>query len=174
MLHDVGKMGIPDSILTKRGPLESSEMDVIRRHPAIGADIIGDHDLQLIQLARTIALGHHERWDGGGQPLGLKADAIPMICRIVAIADVFDALTGKRPCKEPWEADEAMDCLVDPAGKPFDADLVSLFAERLPEVSDILRLSNGAACALRQHRQPAELIAYGSAVSVSLAGDRRS
>jgi putative two-component system response regulator len=133
-MHDVGKIGIPDHILQKPGPLTPSEWAVMRRHPRIGADIIGEHPSALLQLARVIALGHHEKWDGTGYPEGLAGEAIPQAARIVALADVFDALTTVRPYKLAWSVDEAVAMLTKESGRHFDPQLVPLFLQQLPEV----------------------------------------
>ncbi|TXT37530.1 MAG: response regulator receiver [Comamonadaceae bacterium] len=95
-MHDIGKIGIPDSVLLKPGKLDASEWALMKQHPLMGADIIGMHDDELLRTARQIALTHHERWDGSGYPGGLKGEAIPLMGRVVAVADVFDALTNLR------------------------------------------------------------------------------
>jgi putative two-component system response regulator len=96
-MHDIGKIGIPDHILLKPGKLDAEEWKLMKQHPQMGADIIGSHDDELLQTAGIIALSHHERWDGSGYPYGLRGEAIPLAGRIVAIADVFDALLSARP-----------------------------------------------------------------------------
>ena len=126
-MHDVGKIGIPDAILLKPGPLNDSEWQVMRQHPAIGAEIFGEHDDGLLHLARTIALTHHEKWDGSGYPLGLRGTDIPLASRLVAIADVFDALTSVRPYKRAWSVDEALAHIAAQSGRHFDPDLVPVF-----------------------------------------------
>ncbi len=133
-MHDVGKIGIPDHILQKPGPLTPEEWAVMRQHPQIGADIIGEHHAPLLQQARVIALGHHEKWDGSGYPAGLAGEAIPQAARIVALADVFDALTTVRPYKRAWSVDEAVALLQKEAGHHFDPQLVPLFLAQLPEM----------------------------------------
>jgi putative two-component system response regulator len=136
-MHDVGKIGIPDAVLRKPGPLDAAEWDTMRRHPEIGAEIMGEHPSGVLQLAREIALAHHEKWDGSGYPRGLAGEAIPLSARIVAIADVFDALTTRRPYKEPWPVQEAMNHIAAQAGKHFDPALVALFAPLLPQLLEI-------------------------------------
>ena len=136
-MHDVGKIGIPDAVLRKPGPLDADEWATMRRHPEIGAEIIGEHPSGVLQLAREIALAHHEKWDGSGYPNGLAGEAIPLSARIVAIADVFDALTTRRPYKEPWPVQEAMNHIAAQAGKHFDPALVALFAPLLPQLLEI-------------------------------------
>ena len=136
-MHDVGKIGIPDAVLRKPGPLDADEWATMRRHPEIGAEIIGEHPSGVLQLAREIALAHHEKWDGSGYPRGLAGEAIPLSARIVAIADVFDALTTRRPYKEPWPVQEAMNHIAAQAGKHFDPALVALFAPLLPQLLEV-------------------------------------
>jgi putative two-component system response regulator len=133
-MHDVGKIGIPDAILQKPGRLEEDEWAVMRQHPEIGARIIGEHDSPLLTLARSIALTHHERWDGTGYPNGLRGEEIPVEGRIVAIADVFDALTSVRPYKPAWSVEDAVELLRREKGSQFDPELVELFLGCLPEI----------------------------------------
>jgi putative two-component system response regulator len=137
-MHDVGKIGIPDRILQKPGPLDAAEWDVMRRHPVIGAEIIGEHAHGgMLAMARDVALTHHEKWDGSGYPHGLAGEKIPFVGRIVAIADVFDALTTVRPYKQAWALERAVDHLEQQKGRHFDAALVDLFLGRLPEICEI-------------------------------------
>lgn len=133
-MHDVGKIGIPDAILQKNGKLDDAEWQVMRSHAQIGADIIGEHPSGLLQMARSIALTHHEKWDGTGYPNGLKGEDVPLTGRIVAIADVFDALTSVRPYKAAWSVEEALELLRRESGKHFDPQLVELFLGCMPEV----------------------------------------
>ena len=133
-MHDVGKIGIPDRILQKAGPLDADEWEVMRSHATIGAEIIGEHGSGMLQLAHQIALTHHEKYDGSGYPNGLAGDAIPLTGRIVAIADVFDALTSVRPYKRAWSEQEAVDHIVQQKGKHFDPALVDLFVAQLPAI----------------------------------------
>ena len=133
-MHDVGKIGIPDNILLKPGSLDAEERDIMRRHAKMGAEIVGDHDDEVLSLARIMALYHHEKWDGSGYPYGLKGEAIPLEARIVAICDVFDALTSKRPYKDPWTIDDAMAFLHTHAGTHFDPGLVPVFHSILSEI----------------------------------------
>jgi len=132
-LHDVGKIGIPDHILMSPGPLSSSEWQVMRKHPRIGASIIGKHRSDLMQAARSVALTHHEWWNGEGYPAGIKGKEIPLEGRIVAIADVFDALTTQRPYKQAWPVEKAVTYLRERAGTQFDPLLVSTFIEALED-----------------------------------------
>ncbi|MGY4485767.1 putative two-component system response regulator [Bradyrhizobium sp. LM3.2] len=129
-LHDVGKVAIPDNILLKPGKLTDQEMAVIRTHATIGEKILADSSCELIQLGAQIAAGHHERWDGAGYPNGLRADEIPVAARVVAVADVFDALTTRRPYKEPMPLDVARNYLVENQGRQFDPACVGAFLSR--------------------------------------------
>ncbi|MGC4061830.1 MAG: two-component system response regulator [Aquabacterium sp.] len=139
-MHDVGKIGIPDEILLKPGPLDAEERKIVRQHPQIGADIIGRHDNELLATARTIALTHHERWDGGGYPQGLKGEQIPLFGRIVAIADVFDALMNRRPYKEAMSASQALAVMAEERGGAFDPMLLDCFFQQQFEVLRIMDL----------------------------------
>lgn len=136
-MHDVGKIGIPDAILRKPGKLDAQEWDVMRSHPDIGAKIIGEHPGGLLQLAHSIALSHHEKWDGSGYPRGLAGEAIPIEARIVALADVFDALTARRPYKEPWSLQDTLAHIQAQAGQHFDPALVPLFVALVPQLLEI-------------------------------------
>jgi putative two-component system response regulator len=136
-MHDVGKIGIPDRILQKPGPLDPDEWKIMQGHATIGAEIIGEHDGGMLALARNIALTHHEKWDGSGYPKGLAGEAIPLEGRICAIADVFDALTSVRPYKKAWTEDAAVEFLVQQKGKHFDPMLVELFIAQLPAIRAI-------------------------------------
>lgn len=133
-MHDVGKIGIPDAVLLKPGPLSEAEWEVMRRHPEMGASIIGDHPSRLLQMARRVALHHHERWDGTGYPHRLAGADIPLEARITAVADVFDALTSLRPYKLPWEVPQALALLREQAGLAFDPQLIPLFEQELPRI----------------------------------------
>lgn len=136
-MHDVGKIGIADAILLKKGPLDDEEWAQMRRHPEMGAAIIGEHASRLLQMARRVALGHHEKWDGSGYPSGLQGRDIPLEARIVTIVDVFDALTSERPYKKAWPVEDAVNWLRDHAGSQFDPDLVERFIACLPQVLEI-------------------------------------
>jgi putative two-component system response regulator len=133
-MHDVGKIGIPDRILQKPGPLDPDEWAVMQSHAAIGAEIIGKHPAGMLALASSIALTHHEKWDGSGYPNRLAGEAIPLAGRIVAIADVFDALTSVRPYKEAWTVEAAVELLEQQKGRHFDARLVDLFLGQMPAI----------------------------------------
>ena len=136
-LHDIGKIGIPDRILLKPTSLTPDEWRVMRMHPGIGAGIIGKHDAPVLKIARRISLTHHEKWDGTGYPRGLKGEEIPLVGRIVALADVFDALTSERPFKPGWPIDNATAYVREQSGKHFDPRLAGLFLELMPEVLKI-------------------------------------
>lgn len=136
-MHDIGKIGIPDSILLKPGKLDDQEWQLMRKHPEFGAHIIGEHESELLIMAREIALAHHEKWDGSGYPHGLKGEEIPLSARIIAIADVFDALTTERPYKKAWSVKEAVALIDEESGKHFDPSLVAIFHEVMPEILDI-------------------------------------
>jgi putative two-component system response regulator len=136
-MHDVGKIGIPDRVLLKPGPLDPDEWKIMQGHAQIGADIIGQHEHGVLALARNIALTHHEKWDGSGYPNGLAGDSIPLEGRICAIADVFDALTSVRPYKKAWTEQEALNFLVEQKGRHFDPVLVDLFLTQMPAIRAI-------------------------------------
>lgn len=133
-LHDIGKIGIPDHILLKNGKLTDAEWDKMREHAEMGADLLSDHNSLLIQLAASIALSHHEHWDGSGYPSQLKADSIPIEGRITAISDVFDALTSERPYKKAWSIEEAIEYIKNKTGTQFDPRLVELFIENISKI----------------------------------------
>jgi putative two-component system response regulator len=126
-LHDIGKLGIPDQILLKPGGLTDDEQAVMKTHTTIGAHILGESEYPVLVMAREIALTHHERWDGAGYPAGLRASAIPIAGRIVAVADVFDAITHERPYKQALPADYAISEITRASGAQFDADVVDAF-----------------------------------------------
>ncbi|HIC45635.1 MAG TPA: two-component system response regulator [Methylophaga aminisulfidivorans] len=133
-MHDIGKIGIADKILLKPGKLTSEEFSEMKTHTLIGAEILANSKSRLIQLAHTVALTHHEKWDGTGYPNGLKGDEIPLAGRIVAIADIFDALTSARPYKEAWPVEEAIEFINEQSGKHIDPALPPILIEHLPEI----------------------------------------
>ncbi|HEY1180684.1 MAG TPA: HD domain-containing phosphohydrolase, partial [Rhodocyclaceae bacterium] len=133
-MHDVGKIGTPDAVLLKPGKLEPDERAIMELHVEMGAEILGEHSSPLLQLARRIALFHHEKFDGSGYPHKLAGEDIPIEARIIAIADVFDALTSERPYKREWPVEEAVALLRRESGKHFDPELVELFIAQLPAV----------------------------------------
>lgn len=133
-MHDVGKIGIPDAILTKPGKLSPDEWVTMRRHCEYGASIIGDYPHPLFQASRTIALTHHEKWNGQGYPNGLAGEDIPLSGRIVALADVFDALTSVRPYKDAWTVEDALEWIKTQREQHFDPELVDVFFSILPDI----------------------------------------
>ena len=136
-MHDIGKIGIPDHILLKPGKLDAREWEIMKTHAHIGADILAGEDSDLMTLAHDIALMHHEKWDGSGYPQGLKQDEIALQGRIVALADVFDALTSERPYKHAWPVDEAVTYIREQSGRHFDPVLVEFFMDALPGIIEI-------------------------------------
>lgn len=138
-LHDVGKIGIPDSILMKPGPLTSEEFEIMRTHTVIGGRILSGSRFPLLQMAREVALHHHDRWDGTGYTTGLQGANIPLVGRIVAVADVFDSLTHERPYKPASPVPEAVDLICEDRGAHFDPQVVDAFLE-LVEAGEVERL----------------------------------
>ena len=138
-MHDVGKLGIPDHILLKPGRLTPDELARMRMHTTIGHDILKDSASRVVQLGASIALSHHEKFDGSGYPYGLAGDQIPIEGRIVAVADVFDAITSERPYKKAWPLSEALDLLRSGRGSHFDPACVDVFFASLDAVQQILR-----------------------------------
>ena len=136
-MHDIGKIAVPDSILLKQGPLTPEERVLISRHAERGYEILKESSSDLIRLAADIAVSHHERWDGGGYPNGLARTDIPLAGRIVAVADVFDALTSDRPYKKAWPVKTARQYLVENAGTQFDPACVDAFLASWPKVLSI-------------------------------------
>lgn len=136
-MHDIGKIGIPDRILLKPGKLDADEWTVMQTHAAIGADLLDGNTAELFVMARDIALTHHEKWDGSGYPRGLAGTAIPLVGRIVAIADVFDALTSARPYKKPWSIEAALAFMREQSGRHFDPTLVEHFLAAIGEIAPI-------------------------------------
>lgn len=130
-LHDIGKVAVPDAVLLKPGPLSPAEFEIIKTHAAVGAHILRGGPSPLLRLAEQIAYTHHERWDGSGYPSGLRGEAIPLAGRLVAIVDVFDALTSERPYKAAWSVDRAVDRMRADRGRHFDPDLLDLFLEQV-------------------------------------------
>lgn len=145
-LHDIGKIAIPDAILMKNGPLNDEETAVMRRHPRIGHELLSGSQNRFIQTGAVIALRHHERYDGSGYPDGLIGEEIPLEARIVAVADVFDALISPRPYKKAWDVDKALAYLYSQRGRHFDARCVDAMISCRERVEDICeRFSRGSA-----------------------------
>lgn len=136
-MHDIGKIGIADSIMLKPGKLTDEEFVIMKTHPQIGAEILGETDSELLCLAKVVSLTHHEKWDGTGYPYQLKGEEIPIEGRIVALADVFDALTSKRPYKEAWTVEKTMDYIRSQSGKHFDPELVIVIENELDKILHI-------------------------------------
>ena len=136
-MHDIGKIGIPDKILLKPGKLDKNEWDIMKKHPEYGANIIGDHSSDILKMSKEIALSHHEKWDGSGYPYGLKGVNIPLSGRIIAVADVFDALTTVRPYKKAWAVEESVKHINEASGQHFDPELVFIFNQVMPEILKI-------------------------------------
>ena len=126
-LHDIGKIAIPDSILLKPDKLTAEEREIIKSHTLIGARILAGSQSELLRVASEIALTHHERWDGNGYPNGLAGAAIPLVGRLVAVADVFDALAHQRPYKHAWPINEAAAEISSQSGRQFDPAVVEVF-----------------------------------------------
>jgi putative two-component system response regulator len=145
-LHDIGKIGIADAILSKPGKLTPAETTAMRTHVTIGARILEQGSSELVRAAELIAQSHHERWDGKGYPNGLSGEAIPLEGRIVALADVFDALCSERPYKKAWPIDKAYDEIVGLAGSHFDPAVVKAFQAKWPAIVDVM-LGDPAAAA---------------------------
>jgi len=135
-MHDIGKIGIPDAILLKDAPLNEREFEVMKTHTRIGYEILKDSPSRRILLGAAIALNHHERYDGLGYPQGLQGDTTPLPARIVAVCDVYDALTSARPYKGPWPASEAINYIRKRSGSQFDPACVEAFLGRLQEVAE--------------------------------------
>jgi putative two-component system response regulator len=160
-LHDIGKIGIPDSVLLKPDRLDAEELAIIRTHTVIGANILAGSRYPLLQLAEEIALCHHERWDGGGYPRGLAADAIPLSGRIVAVADVFDSLSHERPYKRAWTKAETLAEISAQAGSQFDAAVVDALL-RITGMGRVRRTAasrNGATATAAAAGSPATQVA---------------
>lgn len=136
-MHDVGKIGVPDRVLKKPGRLTDEEWQEMRRHPEIGAAILDGSDSPVLQMAADVALYHHERFDGRGYPQGLAGDAIPLSARIVAVADVFDALTSDRCYRRALPEEEAIGMIREGAGGHFDPEIVAAFLRVSAEILEL-------------------------------------
>lgn len=136
-MHDIGKIGIPDSILLKPAKFAGPEWEIMKTHPIIGAKLLDGDDSELMRMAKDIALYHHEKWDGSGYPYGLKGEAIPISARIASVADVFDALTSSRPYKPAWSIEKALEYISSNSESHFDPFVVDAFMNELPKVLSI-------------------------------------
>lgn len=163
-MHDVGKIGIPDSILLKNGPLTQPEFEVMKGHTLIGAKILDGSEAPVLRLACTIALSHHERWDGKGYPSGLSATDIPLPGRIVGLIDAFDAMTSDRPYRSALSIAYACEIIRKETAKQFDPNLVTVFLSNLDAFLEMREL---------RHRDlPA--CAHCSGCSCGLLGDNHA
>ena len=138
-LHDIGKIAIPDAILLKAGPLDDAELEVMRHHPRIGHRLLADSQNRFVQTSAVIALRHHERYDGSGYPDGLKGEEIPLVARIVTVADVFDALISPRPYKPAWSIEDALQYMAEQRGMLFDPRCIDVLLseeERLRQICE--------------------------------------
>ncbi len=136
-LHDIGKIGIPDSILQKPGKLTENEWEIMKTHTTIGAELLDGSDSEFLKIAQEIALTHHEKWDGTGYPGGLKGEAIPLVGRICGLCDVFDALTSARPYKKAWSSEEAIEEIQKGGGTHFDSKLLEAFMEISSQIQEL-------------------------------------
>jgi len=140
-LHDIGKVGIRDNVLLKTDKLTKEEYELMKTHTTIGYEILKNTSSPILQMGAKIALTHHERWDGKGYPYGKSGKEIPVYGRIVALVDVFDALTARRPYKEPWSLAEALTFVLDNSGTMFDPEIVDKFLEVYEEIFDFYKIS---------------------------------
>jgi putative two-component system response regulator len=136
-LHDIGKVGLPEALLLQQGQYSDTELQKIKRHTTIGAEILSNSTSPLLQAAETIALNHHERWDGSGYPNSIHDEEIPLSARMCAIADVFDALTTPRPYKKEISPEDASRLIIGASGSLFDPQLVQVFADELNSIMKI-------------------------------------
>jgi hypothetical protein len=148
LLHDVGKIGVPDAILHQPGGLSPEDRELMRRHTTIGAELLSGSSSEVMRMAEEIARTHHERWDGTGYPAGLAGEAIPLVGRICAVCDVFDALLSDRTYKEPWPVPEALDQLRSDRGKHFDPAVVDAFLGIVDDLDPKLLAPSGRAAPL--------------------------
>lgn len=139
-MHDIGKIGIPDHVLLKNGRLDDEERRIIQQHCVIGHQIIGEHPSRLLSSSAIVALTHHERWDGNGYPSGLRGEEIPLFSRILSLTDVFDALTSRRPYKEPWPMQEAVAEINACSDSYFDPGVVRAFQGCISSFEEVLKM----------------------------------
>lgn len=138
-MHDIGKIGIPDRVLLKPGKLDPEEWEIMKTHTIIGADLLTGHSSELMEMARIIALTHHEKWNGTGYSEGLKGEEIPLVGRICAVCDVFDALTSDRPYKKAWSIEDSLSEIYKSSGKDFDPKLVEAFKKIQNDIVRIIK-----------------------------------
>lgn len=153
-LHDIGKIGTPDHILLKPGRLTPEEFEIMKLHTVIGANILANSESPILQAGAQIGLSHHEKFDSSGYPNSLKGKGIPLFGRIVAVADVFDALTSERPYKQAWELDRALAYIWEGRGTHFDPDCVDAFLDVLDSVLAIKVRYQDAGTAQSAHGYP--------------------
>ena len=172
-MHDVGKLGIPDLILLKPAELDPAEWEIMKQHTVIGSNILKGSDADFIRLAESIALCHHEKWDGSGYPNHLKGTAIPIAARITAIADVFDALTSQRPYKEPFSEEKSLAMIREGRGNHFDPDVVDAFFAVQDEILAIKKQYDQESLPSRGPVQRVPSSAVGTAMSTIGCGSIR-
>ncbi|MDH5591401.1 MAG: HD domain-containing protein, partial [Gammaproteobacteria bacterium] len=136
-MHDIGKIGIPDGVLLKAAKLNESEWEIMKCHTTIGYGILANSQSKYMQMGAIIALNHHERIDGKGYPMGLHGEDIPLIARIVAVADIYDALVSVRPYKDAWSIEDAIAYLKKQAGTQLDPQCVDAFCKRIADIGKI-------------------------------------
>ncbi len=153
-MHDVGKIGIPDAILQKPGRLTLEEFEIMKQHTVIGAEILGGSQSAVLQLARTIALCHHEKWNGKGYPAGLAGEEIPVAARIVGIVDVYDALTHGRIYRPALSEAQALSIMLEKSGSHFEPELLELFLGHLPEMREIADEHRDLPTRMNLYRKP--------------------
>ena len=137
-MHDIGKIGIPDNILMKEGPLDDDEFEIMKRHPQIGYEILKDSPSPFVQMGAIIALHHHEKFDGSGYPRGLQGEEISIEARIAMVADVFDALITRRPYKEAWSIEDAFTYIENEKGRHFDPQCVEAFFDQRDKILKLI------------------------------------
>jgi putative two-component system response regulator len=174
-MHDLGKIGIPDAILRKPSKLTRDEFEIMKTHTTIGAEMLADSDTPMFEMAREIALRHHERWDGTGYPAGISGLAIPESARIVAIVDVYDALTHDRVYRPALSEEEAVEIIEQGRGTHFDTFLVSVFLGILPEMRHIVQDNPDAPASVnvfsRRHAMLSSIQPEASGVGVQMGVD---
>lgn len=136
-LHDIGKIGIADDILLKPGKLNEEEWEIMKNHTIIGKNILKNSSSNIVNIAEIIAFTHHEKWDGSGYPLGLKGEQIPRVSRIVALADVFDALISKRSYKDAYPIEKATEIIIEGKGTHFEPKIVNAFLTSIDEIYEV-------------------------------------